>query len=121
MKITENLADLVLELGKLESFEIAGLIIDCDGVSVKKLLELFSQTTNHRSKEVVKEIFDEVGYGWVTDLDDMGIRAVIELKEVKNDHVFAHDQGINVIAFDSDTMFSETEFLDLTPASTYFH
>lgn len=125
MKITENLTELVVELGELETFERAGLVIDCDGLSLKKLLELFNETNNRRSKEVVREIFDEAGFGCFLDLDESAIQAVYDLGSIKSDVAKKDRQNnresIQVLAFDGDEMFSEAEFLDLTPASTYFH
>ncbi len=121
MKITENLTELVVELGELETFERAGLVIDCDGISLKKLLELFNETNNRRSKEVVREIFDEAGFGCFLDLDESAMQAVADLGSLKTDNPTQNRESIQVVTFDSDAMFTEAEFLDLTPASTYFH
>ena len=121
MKITENLTELVVELGELESFERAGLIIDCDGISVKKLLELFNETTNTRSKEVVREIFDEVGYGWFVELDESALRTISALKNIKNNEAEVTHGQIVIQELEEGQLLSDAEFLDLNPISTYFH
>jgi hypothetical protein len=121
MKITENLTELVVELGELESFERAGLIIDCDGISVKKLLELFNETTNIRSREVVREIFDEVGYGWFVELDESALSSISALKNIKHGEAEISKECGAIQELEEGQLFSEAEFLDLSPISTYFH
>jgi len=125
MKITENLTDLVVELGELETFERAGMVICDDGVSVKELLDLFSETNNSRSREVVREIFDEVGYGWFVDLDESAMLSATDLKNVAGKRE-AKEQvtsdASNLIVSEvaeGDGILSEAEFLELTPPNSY--
>lgn len=120
MKITENLTELVVELGELETFERAGVVISSEGVSVKELLELFSETDNLRSKEVVREIFDEVGYNWFVELDESAIRSASDLKYVKSKKSSTGEGQIVVKEFNDQVQFlSEDEFMDLIPPTAY--
>lgn len=121
MKITENLTELVVELGELETFERAGMVISGDGVSVKELLELFSETSNDRSKEVVREIFDEVGYGWFVELDESTIRSAAELKQIQGRSSDLVGSGQVTVREYSDgaDFLSEAEFMDLAPPTAY--
>jgi len=120
MKITENLTELVVELGELETFERAGMVISGDGVSVKELLELFSETNNDRSKEVVREIFDEVGYGWFVELDESTIRSAAELKQIERRPSDFGAAQVTVREYIEGADFlSEVEFMDLTPPNAY--
>jgi len=121
MKITENITELVVELGELETFERAGMVIDSDGISLKNLLELFQETNNGRSKEVVREIFDEAGFSGFLDLDEAAMQTVADLNNVKTKVRTTSRDVIQVLKFDADNLFTESEFLDLIPASTYFH
>jgi len=123
MKITENITELVVELGELETFERAGMVIDSDGISLKNLLELFQETNNRRSKEVVREIFDEAGFSGFLDLDEAAMQTVADLNNVnvKTKVRTTSRDVIQVLKFDADNLFTESEFLDLIPASTYFH
>jgi len=120
MKITENLTELVVELGELETFERAGMVINGEGVSVKELLELFSETSNVRSKEVVREIFDEVGYGWFVELDESDIRSATDLKQVQGKESNRVVGQVIVKEFsEGSELMSEAEFMDLTPPNAY--
>ncbi|RBP49123.1 hypothetical protein [Arenicella xantha] len=121
MKVTDELTDLVVELGELESFELAGMLINQNGVSVKGLLQLFNQTDNLRSKQVVREIFDEMGYGWFVELDEMTFRSAAGLKKIKTKQTSGCDTHIVARAISEDEILSDQEFLELIPINQYFH
>lgn len=120
MKVTDELTNLVVELGELESFERAGSVISHDGVSVKALLSLFNETENPRSKQVVREIFDEAGYGWLFELDEGCFESAAGLKAITTEKASGVDDVV-VKEIAEDGLLSEEEFLNLLPASAYFH
>ena len=69
-------------------------------------------------REVVREIFDEVGYSWFIDLDESAFKSVSALKNIKNnDAEHSHDQ-IVVKELEDGQLLSDTEFLELNPIST---
>ena len=121
MKVTNELTELVVELGELESFERAGLVFDSQGVSVRELLQLFNETENPRSKQVVREIFDEVGYGWFIELDEMTFRSAAGLKAIKSGQNSGCDKHVVATMIAADKLMSDDDFLDLMPASSHFH
>jgi hypothetical protein len=102
------------------------MLIDKDGVSVKELLQLFNETENLRSKQVVRQIFDEVGYGWFVDLDETTFRSAAGLKNIARQNRledFADDTHGQIVArpLPEGSLLSDDEFLDLLPVSSYFH
>ena len=121
MKVTDELTNLVVELGELESFERAGSVISHDGVSVKALLSLFNETDNPRSKQVVREIFDEAGYGWFFELDEGCFESAAGLKAITTEKASGIDDHVVIKEISDNDPLSEEEFLDLMPASAYFH
>ena len=121
MKVTDELTDLVVELGELESFERAGAVISHEGVSVKALLSLFNETDNPRSKQVVREIFDEAGFGWLLELDEECFESAAGLKAITTEKASGVDDRVGVKEVPENGYLSEEEFLDLMPASAYFH
>ncbi|WP_189399870.1 hypothetical protein [Arenicella chitinivorans] len=121
MKVTDELTNLVVELGELESFERAGAVISQEGVSVKALLSLFNETDNPRSKQVVREIFDEAGYGWLFELDQGCVESAAALKTTTIENASATDELVVIKEIPDNGYLTEEEFLDLMPASAYFH
>ena len=116
MKITDQISDLVLELGELESYELASIVIDYDGISIKGLLELYAKTNNTRSREVMIQILNEAGYGWLAERDarEMGKPYGIPSRI---------PEGHTIVAFENQQggWLSESEFMDLTPINSFMH
>ena len=108
MKITENISDLVLELTELETPASARRVFNDSGLSLKHLMDIYTESANERVREVVLEIIDEVDGGWgnqLSDTEQAAVEAETLLANAKNGY----------------TQLSEDDFLDLLPVNCYMH
>lgn len=108
MKITENISDLVLELTELETPASAKRVLGNDGLSLKHLIDIYSETANERAREVVLEIIDEVGGEWGPQLSDTTQAA-------------QEAETLAANAANGYTQLSEDDFMDLLPINCYMH
>ena len=123
MKITDHLGDLVIELGELESFEKASMVIDQDGISMRSLLELFSGTSNVRSKEVIMEIIDEIGYGHLIELNQSAVvmNELENMGESADASKSVQDPPARAGKVCIEDLMSDADFLFLVPVGPYMH
>ncbi len=108
MKITESISDLVIELSELETPSSAKKVLGSNGLSLKHLIDIYSESDNRRSREVVLEIIDEVGGAWGPQLSDSAQAA-------------EEADALNKNAANGYTQLSEDDFMDLLPVNCYMH
>lgn len=105
MKITENISDLVLELTELETPASAKRVLIDNGLSLKHLIDIYTESANERAREVILQIIDEVDGEWGAQLSDAEQTAETILANAKNGYM----------------QLSEDDFLDLLPVNCYMH
>ena len=108
MKITEEISNLVLELTELESAASAKRVVSNGGLSLKHLIDIYSETASTRAREVVLEIIDQVGGEWGPQLNDTAQAA-------------EEAETLSANAANGYTQLSEDEFMDLLPINCYMH
>jgi len=108
VKINESISELVLELVELETPDNTRAVLTNKGVSLKGLIDVYSETVNSRSRQVVLEIIDEVGNDWAPELSEEAQAANEAASFDRN-----RSQGW--------ANLSEDEFMDLLPANSYMH
>ena len=118
MKITENISDLVLELTELETPASAKQVLNNDGLSLKHLIDLYSETNSERAKEVVLQIIDEVDGEWGVQLSDVALETDELVETVQ---VAEEAESLLANARNGFKRLSEDDFLDLLPVNCYMH
>lgn len=71
MKITDKIADLMIELSLHEPFERVDELVASDEVSLVSVLRLFNRTNNLSSRNVLTEILRDSGYAWYETIGDL--------------------------------------------------
>jgi hypothetical protein len=71
VKITDKIADLMIELSLHEPFERVDELVARDEVSLVSVLRLFNKTNNLSSRSVLTEILKDSGYAWYEPIGDL--------------------------------------------------
>jgi len=107
--MTDRIGDLVLELGQLESYDSVNELLVRDEISLKNILCLYSETDDVKSRYLIQQILDEVGYGWFDELEPEAVEG-------------AQSQSGTAKFVDSLSSYvSEWEFMKMLPANSYIH